>query len=162
MARHVFFAARRVHSWHWAPVTTYSTSKICCRMVDEKTWESGRASEPCQRSDRKRNATHLLLDRELDPQTLGVRLSPNKARVDEADLCEALELAQADGEELARLELGAGPGGRGRQPALASAAERDGGLLGDAVGDVDAEGGKKAVQSTRGQLSAVARQSERG
>lgn len=93
-----------------------------------------------------------------------MRLGPDEAGVDEADLCEALELAQADGEELARLELGAGPGGRGRQPALAAAAERDGRLLGNAVGDVDAarwardQGGAGSA----GRLSHVEREGGRG
>lgn len=126
--------------------------------------ESRVSSARTTEREREGEGTHLLLDRELDAETLAMRLGPDEAGVDEADLCEALELAQADGEELARLELGAGPGGRGRQPALAAAAERDGRLLGNAVGDVDAarwardQGGAGSA----GRLSHVEREGGRG
>lgn len=74
----------------------------------------------------------------LDPETLAVRLRPDEPRVDQANLAEPLELAQADGEQFPRLEVADDPLRRWRKVPRATFAPVDGGLLGDSLGDVDA------------------------
>lgn len=86
--------------------------------------------------------THLLLNGKLDPQTLRVRFGPDKSSVDEADLGQSLELAQADGEQLPGLHLTDDPLRRRCEVARASLAEVDSRLLGDSFGDVDAAFGR--------------------
>jgi len=57
--------------------------------------------------DRRRK--HLLLDRQLDLDTLRVGLGPDKAGVDQPHLVKATHLLQAQRQQLARLELAGEP-----------------------------------------------------
>lgn len=66
-----------------------------------------------------------------------MRLGPDESSVDEANLGQSLELAQADSEQLPRLHLTDDPLRRRGEVARASFAEVDGRLLGDSFGDVD-------------------------
>jgi hypothetical protein len=94
--------------------------------------------------------THLLLNGKLDPETLRMRLGPNESSVDEADLGQSLELAQADGEQLPRLHLTNDPLRRRGEVARASLAEVDGRLLGDSFGDVDSAVVRKLSSPAQG------------
>lgn len=66
-----------------------------------------------------------------------MRLRPDESRVDEPDLAQALELAQADGEELPRLHVADDPLRRRCEVPGTSLAPVDRGLLRNAFGDVD-------------------------
>ena len=63
-----------------------------------------------------------VLDGELDPDAAGMRLGPDEARVDDADLVEAPQLLEAEGKQLAGFGLGADPGRGREQPAVAISA----------------------------------------
>jgi hypothetical protein len=82
-------------------------------------------------------SVHLFLHGELDAETLAMGFCPDEAGVDEADLFEPLQTAEADGEEFPTLELGGKPLLRGREVAHAVSAERDLRLLGNGLCDID-------------------------
>ena len=66
-----------------------------------------------------------ILDGELDPDAAGMGLGPDEARVDDADLMEAPQLLEAQGEQFAGFGLGADPGRGREQPAVAISAYSD-------------------------------------
>ena len=67
----------------------------------------------------------LVLDGDLDSYAAGVGLGPDEARVDDADLMEAPQLLEAQGEQFAGFGLGADPGRGREQPAVAISAYSD-------------------------------------
>ena len=80
-----------------------------------------------------------VLDGELDLDTARVWLCPDEARVDDADLVQAAQLLEAQGQQLAGLGGGHDPAGGGHEPSVAVSAEVEGGLALDALGNVDGE-----------------------
>jgi len=100
----MFFAASRVQSGHCPWETMYSTSKICWRMVEVKTWEEkdwreGGMGQRVREWEGGREGeggiwveAHLLLNRKLDSDTLGMRLRPYERGVYQSDLCQTLRV----------------------------------------------------------------------
>ncbi len=83
------------------------------------------------------STAHVLLARDLDLDTLRVRLGPDEARIDQVQLVHALDALETQGEELTRLECCLHPCGRRLEVAFALAAELKQALLGQLFGDVD-------------------------
>ena len=83
----------------------------------------------------ERAVEHLLLDGQLDLDALGVGLGPDEARVDQLHSLEAVDVLEADGEELSRLECRVRPGRAQVTIALSAVVHLQ--RLRDALSDVD-------------------------
>jgi len=79
---------------------------------------------------------HLLLNRQLDLDPLGVGLGPDEAGINQPDLGKALEPLEAEGEQLLGLEGAHHPLGRGLHVPLTELAPVNGGLLRDSLSDI--------------------------
>jgi hypothetical protein len=83
-----------------------------------------------------RAGAYFLLNGELHLDPLGVGLGPDEAGINQPDLGETLEPLEAEGEELLGLEVAHHPLAWRLEVPLAELAPVNGGLLGNALGDI--------------------------